>query len=62
MKLPKGWTKFKIVETQEGCFTGQVTTNSIDDFNEEDRLKLVQYTRDYIEHHTKQKVEKYETV
>lgn len=61
IKLPYNWYNFKIVETSEGCFTGQVTCNDEDtvNFNDDKRKELVRYTREYIEENTGKKVEQY---
>lgn len=60
MKLPYDWHDFKIVETTEGCFTGQIKTDLVDEFDEEKRRELVRYTREYIEACTGNRVEQWQ--
>ena len=59
IKLPKDWKDFKIVETQQGVFTGQIYIDSdkmispiYDDWhthNSKLRKHLVKYTKQYLE-------------
>ncbi len=58
--LPKGWSDFKIVETNtSGCFTSQIfIKDHIVDWPESSRLQLIQYTKDYIEMKTGLRVER----
>lgn len=60
MKLPYDWYDFKIVETSEGCFTGQIRTEHPSKFTDDDRKLLVRLTREYIEEQTGKKVEYFE--
>lgn len=61
--LPKGWSNFKIIETQiDGCFTGQISIEDHHkdwrDWDTKGRLLLKQYTKDYIEMKTGLRVER----
>lgn len=51
-KLPKGWKNFTIVETGDGIFTGQITTDNpkdIKDWDKKGRVFLAKYTKQYLE-------------
>lgn len=60
LKLPHDWYDFKIVETSEGCFTGQIRTERPSKFTDDNRKQLVQLTREYIQEQTGMKVEYWE--
>ena len=59
MKIPNKWSDFKIVETQEGCFTGQIFQADHVIFSEKDRRELVELTRSFLEEKTGMKIGKF---
>ncbi len=59
MKVPSKWSDFKIVETQEGCFTGQIFQADGFNFSEKDRKELVDLTRLFLEEKTGMKIGKF---
>jgi|APSaa5957512535_1039671.scaffolds.fasta_scaffold46053_2 hypothetical protein len=55
-QLPKGWSNFKIVETQDGCYTGQINIDDhklfieyTDDWDNNGRHILAEYTKKFLE-------------
>lgn len=48
VELKEGWTNFRIVESLDGSFTGNITHESRTKFTDEDRKYLAAYTRQYL--------------
>ena len=63
MDLPEEWSEFKIVEASPGVFTGQIKSNKpvSDSWNseyDEQRLRLADYTRSFLEEHLGMEIER----
>lgn len=64
IKLPDNWYNFKIVETVDGSFTGQITYDKmskeeIDNWETKGRVELQRITKEYLESLIGYKIEKW---
>lgn len=59
IRLPKKWKDFKIVETSNGHFTGQITADIPYNFTESDRKKLAKITKKVLEKALGYPIQKY---